>query len=75
MSPKAMRKRVFGIGIIATGLLVLAISLIIGLEFPKYVWKRNIDNVCIVDKQHPKFEVWVGTVVVQYNINTVKWTC
>lgn len=52
-------KQVFGIGIIAIGLLILSIAFIMGFQFPKYVFDKTIDYLCILSPTHPEYGVWV----------------
>ena len=61
VTSRTMSKRVLGIGIIATGGLILAIALIIGLEFPSFIYQRNLEDVCILDKKHDRYKTWVST--------------
>jgi len=56
---QAMSKRILGVGIILGGLIVLAIALIIGIGFPKFVYDTNLKSVCIQDASHPRYELWV----------------
>ena len=60
MALAAMSNKVLGAGIIATGLLILAIALIMGLEFPKYIFRKNIEDLCILGYDHPKYKIWVS---------------
>ena len=60
MAFAAMSNKVLGTGIIATGLLILAIALIMGLEFPKYIFRENVEDLCILGYDHPKFQIWVS---------------
>ena len=39
---------------------MLAIAMILGIELPKLVYHRNIDDVCILDNNHTKFGTWVS---------------
>ena len=55
-----MSKRVFGIGIIISGLLVLSIALILGLRFPAYVYTKAVQTQCILESGHDQYEVWVS---------------
>jgi len=57
---QAMSKRILGVGIILGGLIVLAIALIIGIGFPKFVYDTNLKAVCIQDASHPRYKLWVG---------------
>jgi len=56
---QAMSKRILGVGIILGGLIVLAIALIIGIGFPKFVYETNLKTVCIQDASHPHYQLWV----------------
>ena len=58
----AMSKKILGVGIIITGLLVLAIALIMGLEFPKYIFRSTVDERCILGYDHPNYNTWVSNV-------------
>lgn len=60
LTSRTMSKRILGIGIIATGGLILAIALIIGLKFPSFVYQRNLEDVCILDKEHERYKTWVS---------------
>ena len=60
ITPKGMSKRVFGIGIIISGLLVLSIALILGLRFPAYVYTKAVQTQCILDFGHDQYEFWVS---------------
>ena len=53
-------KRVFGIGIIAIGLLVLSVALILGFQFPIHVFEKTIDHLCILSSAHPEYKIWVS---------------
>ena len=68
-TPRNMSRRVFGTGIVATGLLVLTIGLILGLEFPKFVYRKSIEDTCILDRTHPKYSIWVSVLVPLNTIN------
>jgi len=46
-------------GLIAVGGFVVALALILGLKFPQYVFTKNIDDLCVVNREHVKFGVWV----------------
>jgi len=56
---QAMSKRILGVGIVLGGLIVLAIALIIGIGFPKFVYETNLKAVCIQDASHPRYNLWV----------------
>ena len=56
----AVSKRMCGVGIIICGMLLLAVALIMGLEFPKFVYQKNLKDVCILDTNHRLYEHWVG---------------
>lgn len=60
ITPKSMSKRVFGIGIIISGLLVLSIALILGLRFPAYVYDKAVQTQCILESDHNQYEIWVS---------------
>ena len=57
---KTLSKVVFGVGIIAVGLLFLAVALIIGLQFPKHVEKRMITELCVLDSEYILYDEWVS---------------
>ena len=59
MATKTMSKRILGVGIIASGILVLSIALILGIKFPQFVQEKAMDDVCIVDKEHSLYNRWV----------------
>jgi len=56
---RAMSRRILGVGIVLGGLIVLAIGLIIGIGFPKFVYETNLKAVCIQDAAHPRYKLWV----------------
>ncbi len=60
ITPKSMSKRVFGIGIIIAGLLVLSIALILGLRFPAYVNSKAVQTQCILEPDHHQYHTWVS---------------
>jgi hypothetical protein len=61
MPSKTMSKRVFGVGIILTGVVILGAALIIGLQFPKLVFNTNLESLCILSKDHARYDLWVST--------------
>ena len=60
MSLRKMSRRVFGAGIILTGVLILGAALIIGLQFPKFVYDTNLEHLCIINERHAGFDDWVS---------------
>jgi len=56
---RAMSRRILGVGIVLGGLIVLAIALIIGIGFPKFVYESNLKAVCVQDASHPRYKLWV----------------
>lgn len=58
--PKPVSNKILGIGVILAGGVVLAVALIIGLEFPRHVREKVKDDQCIMDDQHLKYEEWVS---------------
>lgn len=62
---QAMSKRILGVGIILGGLIILAIALIIGIGFPKFVYETNLKAVCIQDASHPRYKLWVCSFFLQ----------
>lgn len=57
---QAMSTKILGLGLFLVGVLLLSVALIIGLEFPKYVRTKIIEDQCILNKDHSKFESWVS---------------
>ncbi|XP_071081026.1 uncharacterized protein [Haliotis cracherodii] len=55
---QAMSTKILGLGLFLVGVLLLSVALIIGLEFPKYVRTKIIEDQCILNKDHSKFESW-----------------
>lgn len=55
-----MSTRILGIGIVLAGVLVLAVGLIMGLEFPNYVHEQNKEKQCVVYAGHDKYQSWVS---------------
>ncbi|XP_035829286.1 uncharacterized protein LOC101864114 [Aplysia californica] len=49
---------ILGLGIVLVGVLVLAIGLIMGLEFPKYVKEKSKEAQCVVYHKHTDFLSW-----------------
>ncbi len=58
--PKAMSKKIFGFGIVTSGLVILAFGLVIGLQFPKHVFRNHLADVCVNASTHPHFTQWVS---------------
>jgi len=56
---KGMPNNILVAGLIAVGGFVVALALILGLKFPQYVFTKNIDDLCVVNREHVKFGVWV----------------
>ncbi|RUS81184.1 hypothetical protein EGW08_011049 [Elysia chlorotica] len=56
---KAVSTHILGVGIVFVGVLVLAVGLIMGLEFPRYVYQQNKDEQCVVHEGHRKYPQWV----------------
>ncbi|GFO41385.1 hypothetical protein PoB_006789000, partial [Plakobranchus ocellatus] len=55
---KAVGTHILGVGIIFVGVLVLAVGLIMGLEFPRYVYQQTKDEQCVVHEGHQKYPQW-----------------
>lgn len=53
-------KRIMGIGIVITGGIILAISLIMGIEFPKFAYRKNVEFLCIYNDKHEFYNQWVS---------------
>ncbi|XP_064622433.1 uncharacterized protein LOC135484716 [Lineus longissimus] len=50
--------KALGLGIITTGLMVLAVALIMGLEFPKYVSKETKKALCLTTASE-EYKTWI----------------
>ncbi|CAD5122367.1 DgyrCDS10803 [Dimorphilus gyrociliatus] len=48
-----------GIGIVITGGIILAISLIMGIEFPKFAYRKNVEFLCIYNDKHEYYNQWL----------------
>lgn len=59
-SNHSMSTKILGLGIFLTGMLILSIALIMGLEFPKYVYNKLVEEQCIINENHPKYREWVS---------------
>ncbi|KAK3092634.1 hypothetical protein FSP39_005204 [Pinctada imbricata] len=59
MNKKKMSTHILGVGILMVAVLILTIALIFGLEFPKFVRNRLIDDQCVVDSGHKFYTKWV----------------
>ncbi|GFR95713.1 hypothetical protein ElyMa_002700700 [Elysia marginata] len=57
---KTVSTHILGVGIVFVGVLVLAVGLIMGLEFPRYVYQQNKDEQCVVHEGHRKYSQWVS---------------
>lgn len=60
LSNGTVSKIIFGLGIVACGMLVLAVALIMGFEFPKQVVELLMEDLCILDPSHSLFTTWVS---------------
>ena len=55
-----MSVKILVLGIFFVGIFMLTIALIMGLEFPKYVRRKIVEDQCIINTNHPKYETWVS---------------
>ncbi|XP_041351938.1 uncharacterized protein LOC121370637 [Gigantopelta aegis] len=53
-----MSVKILVLGIFFIGIFMLTIALIMGLEFPKYVRRKIIEDQCIINANHPKYDTW-----------------
>ena len=56
---QVMPNNILVAGLIAVGGFVVALALILGLKFPQYVFTKNIEDLCVVSRDHVKFGIWV----------------
>ena len=57
---QAVSTHILGLGVVLAGALVMAVGLIMGLEFPKYVRDRGKDEVCVVYSGSEGYDTWVS---------------
>ncbi|XP_076442908.1 uncharacterized protein LOC143281562 [Babylonia areolata] len=55
---RPMSTKILAVGVVLVGVLVLSVALIMGLEFPKYVYSQFREDQCVVHGQHSKFSSW-----------------
>ncbi|KAL8601619.1 hypothetical protein ACOMHN_003885 [Nucella lapillus] len=53
-----MSSRILAVGVMLVGVLVLSVALIMGLEFPKYVFSQFREDQCVVHSRHQNFPSW-----------------
>ncbi|XP_060079533.1 uncharacterized protein LOC132558931 [Ylistrum balloti] len=51
---------ILGAGIFIVALIILAVGLIIGLQFPDFAQNRVIEEQCVTSKEHELFDEWVS---------------
>ncbi|CAK9302750.1 unnamed protein product [Gordionus sp. m RMFG-2023] len=47
------------VGVFLWSLFIFAISLLVGLGFPNYIWRYVLSNQCVNFKEHPEYHEWV----------------
>ncbi|KAH9494822.1 hypothetical protein Btru_017900 [Bulinus truncatus] len=55
---RTVSTHILGLGIVLVGVLLLAVGLIMGLEFPKYVHEQYKESQCVVSPDQETFSSW-----------------
>ncbi|XP_059163689.1 uncharacterized protein LOC131946779, partial [Physella acuta] len=71
---RTVSTHILGVGIVLVGVLILAVGLIMGLEFPKYVNDHNKENQCVVRPDQDSYDSWTQGTQWSRKVRAYYWT-